>query len=110
MATIKGVSSADNTCTHHIDGQAKGQPGSRLRVSGNQRGPISPSRRCRKRYAQPLERRCCSNDISVANRKPVLVFTLEDQSKGNTKLGPLPSVVISIELRGQSLIGSGPAR
>src|SRR6516225_11790762 len=43
--------------------------------------PISPSRRCRNTYAQALERRCFSNDTSGGNRKSVLLFTLEAQSK-----------------------------
>ena len=43
--------------------------------------PISPSRRCRNTYAQALERRCFSNDTSGGNRKLVLLFTLEAQSK-----------------------------
>ena len=43
--------------------------------------PISPSRRCRNTYAQALERRCFSNDTSGGNRKLVLLFNLEAQSK-----------------------------
>jgi hypothetical protein len=34
------------------------------------------------RYAQALERRCFSKDTSGGNWKPVLLITLEDQSKG----------------------------